>query len=277
MANRYRGPGLWGEGLTKIITRTDSNTGRRLEVPVWNGVVREARHKLDEPLGWSKPQVVFANSMADLFHKKVALRYIEAVLGVMAACPQHTFQVLTKRPERMRDILKQLTNNAASDLLAYVRAAAYARTKGYSDEHRRKKLLQTTISLDKAWPLPNIWWGASIEDRERRSRIQELRETPAAVRFLSCEPLLENLGELDLEGIDWVIIGGESGVRARPMELDWARNIVEQCRTQNVAVFVKQLGRRWSDEALSKGVKGEKMRDWPQDLQVREMPATAAL
>ena len=273
MAHRFDRPGLWAHGLTRTMERRNDR-GNLITVPVWNGVVQEAPHKLADPLGWRDPQLVFVNSMSDMFHEAVDDDYLAAVFGIMAACPHHTFQVLTKRADRMRDFMKRFTDGvSASDSLAYCLAQAYARTEGHANATRRERILKAPVRLTGAWPLPNVWLGVSVEDRPRTERIDALQETPAAVRFLSCEPLLEDLGELQLDGIHWVIIGGESGPRARAMDLDWARNIKRQCEIQGVAVFVKQLGRRWSDDRLSKCLKGGKMRDWPSDLQVREMPA----
>jgi len=276
MAHRYNGPGLWGEGLTEITTRTHPVTGKTVEVPVWKGLLRTVPGKLTEPMGWRKPSLVFANSMSDLFHPGIPEDYRQAVLGVIAACPQHTFQVLTKRAEHMRDVMQALTQEVKDRFtLDFLFGMAYRLTLGRAIDSHRKRLLSAktpTLNAADSWPLDNLWLGVSVEDRKRTSRIDALRETPAAVRFISFEPLLEDLGNLDLTGIGWAILGGESGSRARPMDLAWARKIVAQCREQGVPLFVKQLGRRWSDENLSKCLKGEKMKDWPKDLRVREMP-----
>jgi len=161
--------------------------------------------KLAEPLKWSSPKSIFVNSMSDLFHEAVPDGYIEQVVRVMQMADWHTYQVLTKRAERLRD------------------------------------LLRTRLSL--AAGLPHVWWGVSVEDRKHGvPRIAILREAPAAVRFLSIEPLLEDLGELDLTGIGWVIVGGESGHGARPMEKAWVVSIREQCQAAKVPFFFKQWG-----------------------------------
>jgi protein gp37 len=276
MAHRYNGPGFWGEGLTELTTRTHPITGKTVKVPVWRGLLRTVPGKLTEPMGWRKPSLVFANSMSDLFHHGVPEDYRKAILAVIAACPQHTFQCLTKRAEHMRDVMQALTQEVEDHFtLDFLFGVAYRLTLGRAIESHRKRLLAAktpTLNAADSWPLEHLWLGVSVEDRERKSRIDALRETPAAVRFISFEPLLEDLGNLDLTGIGWAILGGESGSRARPMDLAWARKIVAQCREQGVQVFVKQLGRRWSDEALSKDLKGGNMRDWPKDLRVREMP-----
>jgi protein gp37 len=157
--------------------------------------------RLDIPLHWRKPRRVFVNSMSDLFHEWVPEEFIHRVWVVMESAASHTFQVLTKRPERMRDIL--------------------------------------TGCLSDRMP-PNVWLGASIENDRFVGRADALRETPASVRFISAEPLLGPLPSLDLTGIDWLVIGGESGPGWRPMALDWARHLVERADVAGCAVFVKQ-------------------------------------
>ena len=158
---------------------------------------------LKVPLRWKKPRTVFVNSMSDLFHKDVPETFIRDVWETMARCPQHTFQVLTKRPQRMAAHLE-------------------ARRVGWE-----------TFELT---PLPNVWLGTSIENDRYTFRADHLRATPAAVRFLSCEPLLGPLPSLNLDGIDWVIVGGESGPGARPMHPDWVRDIRDQCWAQGSGV-----------------------------------------
>ena len=161
--------------------------------------------KLGEPLSWRTPKMVFVNSMSDLFHEGVPDDYILAVAEVMIAAAWHTFQVLTKRSERLRTLLDTKLKFAAT----------------YS----------------------HIWWGVSVEDRRHGlRRVTDLQSAPAAVRFLSIEPLLEELGTLNLECIDWVIVGGESGPGARPMKKEWVVSIREQCRRAGVPFFFKQWG-----------------------------------
>jgi protein gp37 len=161
--------------------------------------------KLTEPLKWSSPKTIFVNSMSDLFHKDVPDAYICQVVRVMQMADWHTYQVLTKRAERMRD------------------------------------LLATRLAF--AAQLPHIWWGVSVENRKHGvPRIDVLRQAPAAIRFLSIEPLLEDLGKINLEAISWVIVGGESGPGARPIEKPWVISIRHQCRTANVPFFFKQWG-----------------------------------
>ncbi len=161
--------------------------------------------KLAEPLRWKTPKSVFVNSMSDLFHEDVPDDYVLKVVRVMQTANWHTFQVLTKRSERLRD------------------------------------MLQTTLSAGAS--APHIWWGVSVEDRKHGlPRIDHLRAAPAAVRFLSIEPLLEDLGEFDLTGIHWAIVGGESGAGARPMQKEWVLSIRDQCEKAQVPFFFKQWG-----------------------------------
>jgi protein gp37 len=161
--------------------------------------------KLGEPFRWNKPKMIFVNSMSDLFQDGVSDEYIQAVADVMVKANWHTYQVLTKRSCRMSRLL--------ATKLRYAAAA------------------------------PHIWWGVSVEDRRYGvPRIAELQAAPAAMRFLSIEPLLEDLGALDLRGIHWVIVGGESGFGARPLSREWVVSIREQCVRSNVPFFFKQWG-----------------------------------
>ena len=167
--------------------------------------LRLVPEKLGEPLRWRSPKMVFVNSMSDLFHEDVPDDYIVAVAGVMAHAKWHTFQVLTKRAGRLRDLLSTKLRSVALE--------------------------------------PHIWWGVSVENRRYGlPRIERLRSAPAAVRFLSVEPLLEDIGQLNLDGINWVIVGGESGPGARPMQKDWVLSIRDQCRSAEVPFFFKQWG-----------------------------------
>jgi protein gp37 len=161
--------------------------------------------KLAEPLRWPGPRMVFVNSMSDLFHRDVSDAYIETVCRVMELGRWHTFQVLTKRSERMHELLHGRLAFAAS--------------------------------------LPHVWWGVSVEDRAHGlPRVEHLRSAPAGLRMLSVEPLLEDLGRLNLSGIGWVIAGGESGPGARPMDREWVASIRDQCRAVGVPFFFKQWG-----------------------------------
>lgn len=206
-------------------------------------------HKLGEPLTWKKPANVFVNSMSDLFGEFVPYRYIAAVFGVMAAAHWHTFQVLTKRAERLprwfewmvaQDFAATDDDGTKGRLHACWEALLHEAT-----HHPRGDSgpIHTKHAADPVgpWPLPNVHLGVSVEDRKHGlPRIDHLRRAPAALRFLSIEPLLEDLGEIDLTGIGWVIAGAESGRRNRPMEDDWVRSIRDQCTAAGVPFFFKQ-------------------------------------
>ena len=167
--------------------------------------LRLVPEKLQEPLRWRTPKMVFVNSMSDLFHSGVPDVYIESVAKVMLEASWHTFQVLTKRSERLLQML--------------------------------------STKLRFASEAPNIWWGVSVEDQKHGlPRIEHLRSAPARIRFLSIEPLLENLGEVDLSSISWVIVGGESGPGARQMEYGWVASLRDQCQRSGVPFFFKQWG-----------------------------------
>jgi protein gp37 len=212
--------------------------------------------RLDAPLRWRKPATVFVNSMSDLFHADVPDEFIARVWAVMALASQHTFQVLTKRHGRMRSLLLNWRDNGFGDAVA---AEMFLLRRGGG-------IVQ--------WPLPNVWLGVSAEDQKRVNlRVPALMETPAAVRFISAEPLL---GAVYLAAtawepkIDWVIVGGESGPGARKMDLDWAQSLVDECQRAGTAVFVKQLGSAHGPR------KGGPIETWPIDLQVREYPKVRA-
>jgi protein gp37 len=167
--------------------------------------LRVVPSKLREPLKWSKPKKIFVNSMSDLFHPEVPDAYIVEVARVMMEASWHQFQVLTKRADRIHKLL-------------------------------RSKLRFATGTN-------HIWWGVSVENKKHGlPRIDELRDTPATVKFLSVEPLLESLGAINLCGIDWVIVGGESGRGARPIEESWVQDLLRQCQEQRVRFFFKQWG-----------------------------------
>ena len=218
--------------------------------------------RLKKPFHWRKPRRVFVNSMSDLFHETVPDEFLDQVFAVMALRPRHVFQCLTKRPERMQRYL----NSCAKSVEYWERQA---REFGYTFKFQWEREVIGTCPF----PLPNVWLGVSVEDQEAAdARIPLLLETPAAVRFLSCEPLL---GRIDLwldqyKCLDWVIVGGESGPRARSMDLDWTRSLVEQCDNANVACFVKQLGS--NSEPKLRDKKGGDPSEWPKELRVREWP-----
>lgn len=200
----------------------------------WTGKVNLIEKRLGLPLSWSRPRRIFVNAQSDLFHADVPNEFIARVWAVMATAGQHTFQILTKRPGRMRSLLSNEVFECEVD--------AFARELGFEGYF--------------GLPLPNVWLGVSVEDQKRADlRIPQLLATPAAVRFLSCEPLLgpvdlvqsinqEPLAAYHFEpgGIDWVIVGGESGPGARPMHPDWVRQLRETCTRSEVAFHFKQWG-----------------------------------
>jgi protein gp37 len=195
--------------------------------------------RLDAPLRWSKPRRIFVNSMSDLFHELVPFDFVDRVFAVMALAPRHTFQVLTKRPERMAEYFDP--ENPPERELAIVDAArALAADKGAPrlGEGVAERLQDRGLIL----PLPNAWLGTSVEDGRVLGRVDHLRRSPAVVRFLSCEPLIGPLDGLDLEGVHWVIVGGESGPNHRPIEAEWVRGIRENTVEAGAAFFFKQWG-----------------------------------
>lgn len=297
----------------------------------WTGKVELMPEKLAEPLSWRKPQRVFVNSMSDLFHESLPFEHTLAIFGAMAACPHLTFQVLTKRPAHMREVLGEMRSRLqrsgrfAHPALAE-HAAVIAMKLGAPESTASDRLFKAAnrCAGRGAWPLPNVWLGVSVEDQtSAEERIPILLETPAAVRFVSAEPLLgpieyrmgwispfHDLGP-DMRPtprIDQTIIGGESGPSARPCEVAWIRDLVEQLRhsegtrSTHHAVFVKQLGanstwrvpKAWlafngaaaiecehgydacptcdAGSMPMRDRKGGDIAEWPEDLRVREFP-----
>lgn len=192
--------------------------------PVWNGKARLIESALGKPLHWAKPRRIFVNSMGDLFHESIPDDWIDAVFAIMERCPQHTFQVLTKRAKRLRE---------------------------YSERQLRRALTTRAKPFPpyQVWPLSNAWFGVSAEDQPRwNERVPELLATPARIRFVSAEPLL---GWIDpssqqLEALDWIIVGGESGPAARPMQEHWASILRDRAQAAGTAFFFKQWG-DWRD------------------------------
>lgn len=305
VAARFSGKGQPYEGLAKF------SPARRL--PQWTGAVHLVPEHLADPLRWTRPRRVFVNSMSDLFHERLTNEEIAAVFGVMAAAPRHTFQILTKRAKRMREWFEWVDTKATlgfephEDVVLRCTDRATSHALPIRDGHRMKR-----------WPLPNVWLGVSAEDQQRAAeRIPELLRTPAAVRFVSYEPALgpidfapwltslrrRGLGVVEAghPHLDWIIVGGESGPRARPFDVQWARSVVEQCKAAGVACFVKQMGsvvvydgvqtpgawwpKQGDDEQVwlrdrqafafrkhLKNHKGGDMGEWPEPLRVRQFP-----
>lgn len=277
-------------GLTVLNGRGDRH---------FNGAVRTVPEALTIPLHWRKPRMIFVNSMSDLFHKDVPFEFIDLVFAVMALCPQHTFQILTKRPERMAEYLTER------------RADGYfARDKW----QMRADEIDVGAMAARNDVLDNVWLGTSCEDQETfNARAHVVALVPAAVRFLSLEPLLgpinwsshtvsipwaggESRGGRDysplMDFISWILVGGESGGGARPCNIEWIRSIIAQCREAGVACFVKQLGSVPYDtrgpglrlNTLEEVIattrlhlndrKGGDPAEWPANLRVREFPGS---
>ena len=303
VARRFSGPGQPYEGLVRL----DRDGKARAQ---WNGVVRMVPEHLADPLRWTRPRRVFVNSMSDIFHEALADEDIDTIFAVMLLAPQHAFQVLTKRPERMREYL-----SSPSLYERILRAAEPLRAD-------RPELMSVAISDQTRLPAPWIWLGVSVEDQATADeRIPHLLACPAAVRFVSYEPALgpvdfhrpyriamEEAAGYGLDptlfraasggglGVQWIIVGGESGPGARPFDLAWARSAVTQCREAGVACFVKQLGAQpiavpmegpyprttaggdtWPAQPIRlRDRKGGDMREWPEDLWVRDVPTRGA-
>ncbi len=204
-------------------------SGRRT---VWNGVVREDRQALSVPHHWRQPRKIFVNSMSDLFHERVRDEFILDVWRVMRETPRNNYQILTKRPDRMADLVATRIGEV----------------------------------------LPNVWLGTSIENEDVVDRIDRLRQVPAAIRFISFEPLIGPVGPVDLSGIHWAIVGGESGRSARPIREEWVDQIYSRCVAANTAFFFKQWGTWGKDnKKRSKKANGREYRGRTWD----EMPVLA--
>lgn len=248
----------------------------RADYPQWTGRVELIPSKLDEPLRWRKPARVFVNSMSDLFHEGLPEEAIDRVFALMAFAGRHTFQVLTKRPARMNEYLASRCRS-----ILYWDRAAKLDGRALTWEHIGRI----------PFPLPNVWLGVSVEDQKAADeRIPLLLQTPAAVRFVSYEPALGpvdfrcvsfgggyNVNVLmrgrpfgEAERLDWVIVGGESGPGARPLNVAWALDVAEQCKAAGVAFFYKQGG---ASNRCEHDAKGGHMECFPAALRIREFPA----
>lgn len=281
VAARFSGPGQPYDGLARM---TPSG-------PRWTGAVRPIEEHLLDPLRWKRPRRVFVNSMSDLFHEGLSDLDIAKIFCVMALAPQHQFQILTKRPKRMLHFLTGSdlqTGLEPGDLHGWVQMVCGRPARFFP---QAMKLLPLNSDRIVRWPLPNVWIGVSAEDQATAGeRVPLLLETPAAIHWLSAEPLLGNidLGEwldpccgmpaYDIQmgepveyccgrrqtTLDWVVVGGESGPHARPTEADWAYQIRMQCQSAGVAFFMKQMdGKR------------KHLEDFPEELQLRQYPEAA--
>lgn len=265
--------------------------------PVWNGQVRFNESEINKPLHWRKPRMIFVCAHGDLFHESVPDEWIDRVFAVMALCPQHTFQVLTKRSDRMREYMESIDNGDGTRISGMRDALVEGAAQKLHHERTGDKSVSEWLSVQL--PLPNVWLGVSVEDQKAADeRVPDLLQTPAAVRWLSCEPLLgpvvlnrkaypeshyedwlrgeawdgvngllnqEIWGQEHGPKLDWIVVGGESGHGARPMHPDWARSLRDQCADAGVPFFFKQHG-----EWIGLGVRDGKERsnvegEWPTD------------
>lgn len=327
IAYRFSGPGKPYEGLVRI----GSDGERRRE---WNGQVKFVEKHLLDPLKWhpawmrdssgaimdTRPLRIFVNSMSDLFHENVTDEMRDKIFAVMALCPQHTFQVLTKRPERMLEYFNCLDREHYSKVITNPRAWFVWKEVSRIQACAKKPIPSTAfewtefseVDTVKGWPLPNVHLGVSCENQATADeRIPLLLQTPAAVRFISAEPLLDpfsirrwmwpthewwltkygsykealDSGDDGACGVrrqalvlasarflDWVIVGGESGPNARPCNILWIRHIIRECKAAAVPVFVKQLGADTLDRYNLRDRQGADITEFPPDLRVREFP-----
>lgn len=342
---RFSDKGQPYEGLAKFSAK------RRL--PQWTGKVRIVPKHIADPLRWTKPRRIFVNSMSDAFHEEVSNETIAGMFGIMAAAPQHQFQLLTKRAGRMKEWFEWFASmgGASQPIRAALAARDLLKTENLSAKHLAKINGCDASGKILPWPLPNVWIGVSAENqRTADERIPKLLRVPAAVYFVSYEPALgpvvfhdewlrgtfshcpdetadpatdecngcpalppherhadgDHCGAVYTPRLDWVIVGGESGPRARPFDVAWARSVVRQCKDARVACFVKQMGAHvrtdgiqlagdwWPDGSPGeedglglttttlgafrkrlKDKKGEALAEWPKSLQVRQFPDEA--
>ncbi|YAF99336.1 MAG: DUF5131 family protein (plasmid) [Nodularia sp. CChRGM 3473] len=262
-------------------------------VSKWDGTVQFVESQLLKPLHWRKPKKIFVCSMADLFHANVPFEWIDQVMAVVALCPQHTFQVLTKRPERALEYFNQ-----PKLWVKWYEAAKEHLWREICEEFGGL-IKEKQYFIEQPFPLPNLWLGTSTENQAMADkRIPVLLQIPAVVRFLSCEPLLDEIDLSSLFGLyqfsedefalkvgsrwekspDWVIIGGESGTGARSCEIEWIQTIVKHCQAADVPVFVKQLGSgalAQNQQFKTRHRKGGDIEEFPEQLRVREFPVLA--
>lgn len=276
--NRYRGNGLEykAQNRDKVTLKVEGNA-------------------LIKPLSWRKPRMIFTNSMTDIFGVDfgVTFEMIDRVYAVMALTPHHTYQNLTKRPQARLEYMKADRRAKIVEQMVETWSAINGPALISRDEPFKKTHRQMFADMLKDWPLPNVWEGVSVEDQKTAEEREELlRHTPAAVRFISQEPQIAPIHRKTLDGIFWVIVGGESGPSARPFDLQWARDTIRQCREAGVSVFFKQAGSRpeikryaesdygteffsrWGNKTLNfRDKKGGDLSELPEDLRVREWPA----
>ena len=307
-AGRFSGPGMPYEGLVRL-----SPKGAR-----WTGEIMQVRDHLTDPLRKTKPRYIFVNSMSDLFFESLPNEYIAAVFGVMAAATHHKFQVLTKRPQRMLEFFEWVEKTRNPNRFRHPELIEHAACQTTGADAGRLFAAANECAGRNAWPLPNVHLGVSVENQETADlRVPLLLQAPAAIRWVSYEPAIgpvdfwgpryanPNGGQTGAltsweGGLDWIVVGGESGPGARPFHLDWARDVIASGKASGVPVFVKQLGKKpyqnvpfpegteYVGEKVVGGVtvpglcfpgrdgkKGGNMDLWPEELRVREWPEAA--
>ncbi|MGB0890697.1 MAG: DUF5131 family protein, partial [Solirubrobacterales bacterium] len=227
---------MGGKGGTKYEGTVEPGSGE------WTGTVKCVPEALDQPLRWKKPRLIFVNSMSDLFHPDVPLDFICEVWSVMANAPQHVFQILTKRPQRMQKIVDAIAWTGGTNGDPW---EAYLWPGPWRSED--DEVTYDMLDGGGEVPLANVWLGTSIESNSFAWRADYLRKTPAAVRWISAEPLVGPLDDLDLTSIDWLVVGGESGPNARPMHPDWALDLLRLAR----CVYCDGEGERFNDKSWS--------------------------
>jgi protein gp37 len=227
----------------------------------WTGRVNLLYDRLAKPLQQTRPRRIFVDSTSDPFHPAVPDEFLVEVLAVMACCPQHTFQVLTKRPRRMAAFFAQLDPGDVE-----LAARASYRCGG------RERAAYWGPEDEMPWPLPNLWAGTTVEDASSSFRLAHLRAVSAPVRWVSAEPLLGPLHGLDLAGIDWLVVGGESGRGARRMDPGWARELRDRCTEAGVAFFFKQAGAVLAREWGCTHSAGADLEEVPSEFRVRQYP-----
>ncbi len=249
MAYRLEAMGMRGyEGLTKKTTQGIT----------WTGKVNFIPEALEKPLRRKKPTRWFVNSMFDAGHEGLTIAQLDQAFAVMAKTPQHTYQMLTKRPDHLLEYL--------SGLEARIRASFSQPASERTSELRQ--------IANRDWPLANVWIGVTVEHPNVKHRIDTLCQIPATVRFISFEPVLADLGVLDLRGIDWAIVGGQSGANPAPFHWEHADGILTQCRAAGTAFFMKQGGSNpyLSGQPFPMSGSGGDIHEFPLDLQIREFP-----
>lgn len=308
VAGRFGGPGQPYEGLTKPFVLKGQSQGKTSVEPEiehrWNGAVQLVESHLFDPIKWRKPKVIFVNSMSDLFYEKIPLDYVDRIMAVMVLAQHHTFQVLTKRADRMRDYL--------NDPEMPERVMAYCESMKPSGLWNGNVYQARYWLIDEPRPIPHIWWGVSAEHQAAADeRVPALLDANAAVRFVSYEPALgpidfsaieadgyridairggihddENglisTGGKDVPALDWIIIGGESHQdkkRARPFDIAWARSLIRDAQDEgHSAIYVKQLGSNPVDGETPLVIPGRKSDEpalWPEDVRIQQYPEAA--